>query len=139
LQQLLLLDRCRVLVVLTNCRCLSPVALDGLIGAGGIAVVHKPITEALSPEWRSAKLVCGGLVKVFGLGGLRDAISCPHAVKQEVAVGVDDRIADELGDLVGTTVDERPCPSFVNALQTGSFGSLGAFQESSSATAPTSY
>jgi hypothetical protein len=28
-------------------------------------------------------------------------------------------------------------PSFVNALQTASFGSLGAFQESSSATSPT--
>jgi hypothetical protein len=28
-------------------------------------------------------------------------------------------------------------PSFVNALQTGSFGIWGAFQESSSATSPT--
>ena len=107
---MLLLDRCQVLVVLSYCRCFSSVTLYGLIGARRIAVVHQPITEAQSPEWRSAKLVCGGLVEVFGLGGLGDAVSCTDIMKQEIAVGMNDRIADELGDLVHAAVDSGPWP-----------------------------
>jgi len=63
--------------------------------------------EAKAPERWSAELVCCGLVQVFGFGGLRDAVSCAHIVQQEVAVGMNDLVADEFGDLVRAAIDAR--------------------------------
>ena len=40
-------------------------------------------------------------------GGLRDAVSCADIVQQEVAAGMDDRITQELRNLVRATVDAR--------------------------------
>jgi hypothetical protein len=84
--------------------------LNGWINARRIAVVHKPVTEAQSPERWSAELVCGGLVEVFGLSGLGDAISRANVVKQEVAVRMNECIANESWDLVRTIVDSRSWP-----------------------------
>src|ERR1022692_434450 len=82
-------------------------ANDSGLDAGRVAVMHKPIAESQPPERWRAELVCSGLVQVFGLGGLRDAVSCTDIVQQKVAVGVDDRIAQELRDFVRAAVDAR--------------------------------
>ncbi|MGB7148271.1 MAG: hypothetical protein WBD45_03915 [Terriglobales bacterium] len=72
-----------VLVLFSYCRRLSSVALDGLVGAGRIAVVHKTETEAQSPEWWGTEFVCGGLVQVFGLRGLGDASPVPTSCSKK--------------------------------------------------------
>ncbi len=47
------------------------------------------------------------MVQVFRFGGLGDAVSGAHIVQQEVAIGMDDRTAQELRDFVRTAVDAR--------------------------------
>src|SRR5258707_10106620 len=70
-------------VLLAHSRRLSTVAHYGRFSAGGVSVVHQILTEPQAPERWCAELVCGGLVQVFGLGGLRDAVSCADIVQLE--------------------------------------------------------
>lgn len=81
--------------------CFSGVALDSCFSVGGIAVMHQiGCAEARG----RVELVCGGLVEVFGLGGLRDAFPCADVVQKDVAIEMDDRVADEFGNHVRVAV-----------------------------------
>ena len=64
-------------------------------------------SEAETPQRCRSELVGGGLVEEFGFCGLGDTVSCAHVVQQEVAVGMDDLVPQELRDSIGSSID--PC------------------------------
>lgn len=60
--------------------------------------------EAHSPERRRAQFLRGGRAAV-----LDDSISCADVVEEEVAIGVDDFIAEGVGNDERAAVDDRAC------------------------------
>jgi hypothetical protein len=47
------------------------------------------------------------LVQILRFGGLADAVSCPNVVQQEIAVGMNDRVAGKLRDFVRAAINAR--------------------------------
>src|ERR1044071_366826 len=75
-----------------HARGLAGVALDGLRQGEGEPVVHEPVARAQAPERRGAYLVRRrGVLRRVEDG---DAVARPDVVQEEVAVGVDDLIAE---------------------------------------------
>lgn len=69
------------------------VCANGIGERQGAAVMQKAAAQANAPERRRAQFLRGGRAAI-----LDDAVSRAHVVEQEVAVGMNDFVAERVGN-----------------------------------------
>ena len=72
--------------------------------------MHQAVACPQSPEWRGPYFVRG--LGVFRQWRDRDAVSGPNIVQEEVAIRIDNFVAERIGNGKGASIDRR-CPPWL--------------------------
>src|SRR5216684_2466102 len=102
--ELVLLGGAKAVEIVGHGLCLAKVPLNGVIEGGAAAVVQQLSPSTHSPKWRRAHFVCG-----FLAAGLNNAVTGPDVVQQEIAVRMDDLVAQRSGYDERSRSQSRAC------------------------------
>src|SRR6266850_209726 len=102
--QLVLLGGGKTVEIVGHGLCLAAVPLNGVKEGGAAAVVQQLRAGTHSPKWRRAHFVCG-----FLAAGLNNAVTGPDVVEQEIAVRMDDLVAQRTGHDERSRSHSRAC------------------------------
>ena len=100
--QLILLVGRQVAIIVDHVHSLIAVTQDSIVTREVSPVVHQAVMRAHSPQWRSAHHVGCALSAV-----LYDTIACSDVVQQEIAVRMDDLVAERRRYSECALIDDR--------------------------------